>query len=75
MPLKQLIEEGQTITLGEINHLLAVVKVDANTLTVLDIPSEKSRGAVHIGKHSFPQLCKALVGHIQAACERSEASD
>lgn len=63
--LAQLIVDGQTMTIGAINAALGLLKIDAETLVVVGILIERSRGAVHMATEDFTALCNLLIAHIE----------
>ena len=52
--------EGDTITLGRINTLLAPIKLDAAGLEALGFTFTRIKGAVHFPAATFPMLCRAV---------------
>lgn len=52
--------EGDTVTLGRINTLLAPIKVDAAGLEALGFTFTRIKGAVHFPVAMFPMLCRAV---------------
>lgn len=52
--------EGDTITLGRINTLLAPIKLDAAGLEALGFTFTRIKGAVHFPAAMFPVLCRAV---------------
>ncbi len=60
----QLISQGGTITLGQLNARLKVIKVDASSLASLGVTIRRERGAVHMAAAGFRQLCDKLLEHV-----------
>jgi len=52
--------EGDTITLGRINALLAPIKLDAAGLEALGFSVTRVKAAVHFPAAMFPMLCRAV---------------
>lgn len=52
--------EGDTITLGRINALLAPIKLDAAGLEALGFAVTRVKAAVHLPAAMFPMLCGAV---------------
>lgn len=52
--------EGDTVTLGRINTLLAPIKLDAAGLEALGFTFTRTKGAVHFPAVMFPMLCRAV---------------
>lgn len=61
---KLLISTGGTITIGQLNAQLKLIKVDAASLTALGITIRKDRGAVHMAAAGFRTLCDKLLEHV-----------
>lgn len=61
---------GPTITLGQINTLLAPIKLDAAGLEALGFATTRVKAAVHLPAAQFPKLCRAVAGRALAAIER-----
>ena len=61
---KLLISQGGTLTIGQINARLNLIKVDANTLTAMGIVTRRDRVAVHMASAGFSKLCDRLAAHI-----------
>lgn len=64
---KMLIRAGGTLTISQINDLLDGSTLKADTLSALNIESRRSRAAVHIAAHDFPQLCLRHAARILKA--------
>ena len=57
---------GDTMTLGQINALLAPLKVDAAGLEQLGFtPSKTVKAAKHYAAHQLPAMVQAMVTHLQ----------
>lgn len=69
-----LISQGGTITIGQLNARLKLIKVDATSLAALGITLRRERGAVHMAAAGFRQLCDKLQEHV-AALKRSEVPE
>ncbi|WP_019700426.1 YqaJ viral recombinase family protein [Paracidovorax oryzae] len=61
---------GPTITLGQINALLAPIKLDAAGLEALGFATTRVKAAVHLPAAHFPKLCRAVAGRALAAIEK-----
>jgi len=61
---------GPTITLGQINTLLAPIKLDAAGLEALGFATTRVKAAVHLPAAHFPKLCRAVAGRALAAIEK-----
>ena len=58
--------DGDTLTLGQINSLIAPLKVDAAGLEQLGfIPSKTVKAAKHYAAHQLPAMVQAMVTHLQ----------
>ena len=53
-------DDGATITLGQLNTLLAPVKLDAAGLEALGFTTTRVKAAVHFPAVLFPALCRAI---------------
>ena len=63
---KARVASGQTMKLGEVNALLALLHVDGTNLVELGIEPRKGCSGIHIDSTDFPLLCAALVLHVHA---------
>lgn len=63
-------DDGSTITLGQINTLLAPIKLDAAGLEALGFATTRVKAAVHLPAVHFPKLCRAVAGRALAAIEK-----
>ena len=61
---KQLISIGGTITIGQINARLGILKVEASTLTAMGITTRRDRSSVHMASAGFSTLCDRLAVHL-----------
>ncbi len=59
-----------TITLGQINTLLAPIKLDAAGLDALGFVTTRVKAAVHLPAAHFPKLCHALAARALSAIEK-----
>ena len=58
--------DGDTLTLGQINALIAPLKVDAAGLEQLGfMPSKTVKAAKHYAAHKLPAMVQAMVTHLQ----------
>lgn len=58
--------DGDTLTLGQINALIAPLKVDAAGLEQLGfMPSKTVKAAKHYAAHKLPSMVQAMVTHLQ----------
>ena len=58
--------DGDTLTLGQINALIAPLKVDAAGLEQLGfMPSKTVKAAKHYAAHQLPAMVQAMVTHLQ----------
>ena len=58
--------DGDTLTLGQINALLAPLKIDAAGLEQLGFhPSKTVKAAKHYAAHQLPAMVQAMVTHLQ----------
>ncbi len=58
--------DGDTLTLGQINALIAPLKVDAAGLEQLGfMPSKAVKAAKHYAAHKLPSMVQAMVTHLQ----------
>ena len=61
---------GPTITLGQINTLLAPIKLDAAGIADLGFVTTRVKAAVHLPAAHFPDLCRAAAARALAAIEK-----
>ncbi|ARU06168.1 endonuclease [Comamonas serinivorans] len=58
--------EGDTVTLGQLNALLAPIRIDAAGLADLGFtPSATVKAAKHYRAGDVPRICNALIQHLQ----------
>lgn len=58
--------DGDTLTLGQINSLIAPLKVDAAGLEQLGfMPSKTVKAAKHYAAHKLPAMVQAMLTHLQ----------
>lgn len=58
--------DGDTLTLGQINALIAPLKVDAAGLEQLGfMPSKTVKAAKHYAAHKLPSMVQAMLTHLQ----------
>ena len=58
--------DGDTLTLGQINSLIAPLKVDAAGLEQLGFtPSKTVKAAKHYAAHQLPAMVQAMLTHLQ----------
>lgn len=62
--------DGDTLTLGQINSLIAPLKVDAAGLEQLGFtPSKTVKAAKHYAAHQLPAMVQAMVTHLQVVLD------
>ena len=65
-PANEAANDGDTLTLGQINTLLAPLKVDATGLEELGFaPSKTIKAAKHYPANAIPAMVQAMVAHLQ----------
>ena len=58
--------DGDTLNLGQINALIAPLKVDAAGLEQLGfMPSKTVKAAEHYAAHQLPAMVQAMLTHLQ----------
>ena len=62
-------DPGQTMTLGQINSLIAPIKVDAAGLADLGFTATTIKAAKHYPASDVPRILTALVQHLQSVME------
>ncbi|WP_245587290.1 hypothetical protein [Comamonas composti] len=62
--LLDLVTNGQTLKLGQINARLGIFEVNATTAAAVGVQTIKDRGAVHMPEASFTAFCNGLIAHI-----------
>lgn len=58
-------DSGEAITLGQINTLIAPIKVDAAGLLDLGFEAKTIKAAKHYPASDVPKILAALVKHLQ----------
>lgn len=58
-------DTGETMTLGQINTLIAPIKVDAAGLAELGFETTAVKGAKHLPASDVPKLLAAMVKHLE----------
>ena len=65
-PANESAHDGDTLTLGQINSLIAPLKVDAAGLEQLGFhPSKTVKAAKHYPAHKLPAMVQAMLTHLQ----------
>lgn len=59
------VDSGETMTLGQINTLIAPIKVDAAGLTELGFTATTVKAAKHFPASDVPKILAAMVKHLQ----------
>ena len=60
-------DTGETMTLGQINALIAPIKVDAAGLAELGFEAKTIKAAKHYPASAMPRILAAMVKHLQCA--------
>ena len=58
-------DQGNTITLGQVNALLSPIRLDAAGIEALGFTTTRVRAAVHLPAEQFYSLCSVIVRHVQ----------
>ncbi|WP_047475260.1 hypothetical protein [Delftia sp. ZNC0008] len=64
LQLQELVANGQTLKLGQINARLGIFEISAMTANAVGVQTVKDRGAVHMPATSFEAFCNGLIAHI-----------
>lgn len=65
-PANEAANDGDTLTLGQINSLIAPLKVDAAGLEQLGFtPTKTVKAAKHYAAHQLPAMVQAMLTHLQ----------